>query len=75
MFSGGVELVHLDAPDLGATLTGAIRSAWEQAPAVRAGLRARADVQILRSRAMLDRVFDLVDAPRLPLPEPIESPA
>ena len=60
MFAGGIELVHLDAPDLGETLDKAIRSAWEQAPSVRSGLRARADVQILASRALLDRVLGLV---------------
>lgn len=63
MFGGGVELVHLDTAHPGGALAAAIRTAWEQAPALQAALRARADVQILQSRAALDRVMDLVDAP------------
>lgn len=75
MFEGGLELVHLGAPDLEATLAGAIRSAWDRAPQQRASLRARADVQILRSRALLGRAFELVDGPAPRRTEPVATPA
>lgn len=70
MFGGGVELVHLDAADAGRAVAAAIRTAWEQAPVLQAQLRVRADVQILQSRAALDRVMDLVDVPR---PQPVAA--
>ena len=67
MFSGGLELVHLDQPGLDRALADAISSAWATAPSEQARLRARADVQILRRRGALDRVLDLVGVSRQPV--------
>lgn len=61
MFGTGLTLVHLQDPALPQTLSDAIGVAWEQAPAVRDELRARARAQIAASREAFDRVFALVD--------------
>ncbi|MGI5125214.1 polysaccharide pyruvyl transferase family protein [Pseudonocardia sp. CA-107938] len=60
MFEGGIELVHLDDPALQETLTKAVRTSWEAAPALRDQLLARAAAQITASRTALEQVFRLI---------------
>jgi polysaccharide pyruvyl transferase WcaK-like protein len=62
MFGGGLDLVHLDDPELEATLRAAVERQWRQAPALRAGLRRRAVAQIRSSAALYDRIFELVES-------------
>ncbi|MFC4949921.1 polysaccharide pyruvyl transferase family protein [Pseudonocardia sp. GCM10023141] len=62
MFGGGLEVVHLDAPDLDTRLRPAIREAWDSAPDLREPLRAQAQIQIASSRATLDRILSRVES-------------
>ena len=61
MFDGGLDLLHLDDPQLAARLDAAIRARWQQAPLLRERLQVRAVEQIRASTAFYGRIFDLVD--------------
>lgn len=61
MFGGGIQLIHLDDPDLGSRLDTAIRVAWNEADALRAPLNSRADEQMLASRQAFERLFELLE--------------
>ncbi|MFC3435188.1 polysaccharide pyruvyl transferase family protein [Nocardia seriolae] len=56
----GLRIVHLDADNLDAELTRAVRQLWESAPELRDTLQQRAVEQIDAARAGLDRVYGLV---------------
>jgi polysaccharide pyruvyl transferase WcaK-like protein len=62
MFDHGLQLIHLDEPDLDVQLGNAIRSLWQQAPELRDGLRRRAVDQIRTSTEFYARIFELVEA-------------
>lgn len=64
MFGTGLTMIELGSPDLAERLSAAIASAWEDAPAVRAPLRAAARHQVDLSRAAFDEVFAIVERPR-----------
>ena len=61
MFEGGLQLVHLDDPELGTQLSNSIRELWQQAPVLRDGLRRRADEQLRASTELFGRIFELVE--------------
>ncbi|MFF2549768.1 polysaccharide pyruvyl transferase family protein [Nocardia sp. NPDC058058] len=61
MFKGGVRLIHFDDPEFGERLRAAIADAWEDAPALRDTLCARADEQVASSQQVYDRLFDLLE--------------
>ncbi|NNH70789.1 polysaccharide pyruvyl transferase family protein [Nocardia uniformis] len=61
MFGGGVRLIHLDDPELGAQLAIAIREAWKAAETVREELCVRADEQAAASREAFERLFELLE--------------
>jgi polysaccharide pyruvyl transferase WcaK-like protein len=62
MFQGGITPLRLDEPFLEERIVEATRTAWEQAPQLRAGLLARAAAQIRLSRSAFERAFALVGA-------------
>ncbi|MFB8001204.1 polysaccharide pyruvyl transferase family protein [Nocardia sp. NPDC056000] len=61
MFKGGVRLIHFDDPEFGERLRAAIADAWEDAPALRDTLCARADEQVASSQQVYDRLFELLE--------------
>jgi polysaccharide pyruvyl transferase WcaK-like protein len=75
MFEGGLSVVHLDDPELEATLAAAVADSWERAAQVRAPLRDRGDRQVEASRAAFQRMFALVDgaaeAPQAEAPQTV----
>ncbi|MFE3195504.1 polysaccharide pyruvyl transferase family protein [Nocardia sp. NPDC059240] len=74
--AAGLRIVHLDADNLDAELTRAIRLLWESAPELRDTLQQRAVEQIDVGRAGLDRVYGLVaGGERLPgkIAEPVQG--
>jgi hypothetical protein len=62
MFDGGLQMLHLDDPELDALLGSAIRAQWQQAPALRDGLRRRAAEQIALGTRFYEQIFEVVDA-------------
>lgn len=61
MFGTGLAMIDLGEPDLAERLSSAITRAWDEAPTVRAPLRAAAERQIALSRAAFDEVFAIVE--------------
>jgi polysaccharide pyruvyl transferase WcaK-like protein len=61
MFGTGLVMIDLGERDLAERLSSAIAAAWQDAPVVRAPLRAAAERQIALSRAAFDEVFAIVE--------------
>ncbi|MEH3156904.1 MAG: polysaccharide pyruvyl transferase family protein [Gordonia paraffinivorans] len=61
MFGTGLTMIDLGSPDLAARLSSSIATAWTDAPAVRAPLRAAAEHQIALSRAAFDELFAITE--------------
>ena len=64
MFGTGLTMIDLGSPDLAERLSSAIASAWDDAPGVRAPLRAAARHQVDLSRAAFDEVFAITERAR-----------
>lgn len=64
MFGGGITPLRLDDPSLEERIVVATRSAWAEAPRMRADLLAGAAEQIRLSHEAFDRAFALVDDAR-----------
>ena len=63
MFNGGLQMIHLDDPELDVRLAAMIEGQWEQAPVLRARLRQRAAEQIALGTEFYDRIFRLAGNP------------
>ncbi|WP_067570879.1 polysaccharide pyruvyl transferase family protein [Nocardia acidivorans] len=61
MFKGGLRLVHFDDPEFVQRLGAAVTDAWDDAPQLRDGLRARADEQVASGQQLYERLFELLE--------------